>query len=191
MKKIFFRIILAVLILVLLYASAWLCFYQFVCKPHISDDLTNMSESESTPFTVWYTDYQAPPDEMKNQFFLTVSKFGLWKLTIGGMSSVSVDTKAPPITLPDGTTTYPSYSNSGTPYNLGIFIDYNIFGKIKKIKCRVSKSGDNNHSFFEVNESLDLIQKDTLTEEQIALYNDAKEYLPYYFETTKSKFGFQ
>lgn len=184
-------ILIVLLSAAVLYSLAWFAFYFFVCKPHLTDESVRMSD-EGEPPGYAYIHYEAPMDENYNHFYLTFPKFGHWTLSFAAVSSYTVDTSGEAYELPDGSLTYPEKTMSGTPYNIGFDAYCNIFGKIKRIVFRITPSGADDaviYSFL-VDENMNLLNEDELPEEAVAMFQDAKQYLHYYFDTAKNTFRF-
>lgn len=192
-KKLRIPIIITIVIIALIgaYSLSWLLFYQFVCKPHITDELKDVTDRDQLPFTYLYTDYEASMDQDRNHFYLTVPRFPCWNMSASGVSSYKLETDSEPIMTEDGYTTYPHHTLSGTPFNIGVDIRFNVFGQPSEIICHLSRSGDDNtHGPFKLDESLNLLNDDELSSSDIKLFNEASEYIPYYVTTIKEKFNF-
>ena len=172
-KKALIIVLLVILFAILFYCISWLYYYNSVCKPHITTELSYQEDEVATR----YKCYVSEPDENYNRYFIFVPKFGNFTCYCSARSSVGID-KTDFIENPDGSIEYSNtYNMSGAAFDYSMIAEFQFNGEIKCYKFNVTSNSDDDKyaqaAFLMLNESGDLLNEDSLTDKELEIFKDS------------------
>ena len=172
-KKILLFGSLVLLFAFLLYSIFWLYYYKSVCKPHITAELSFQEDEIATR----YKCYASEPDENYNRYFLFIPKFGKFNCYFSANSSIGIN-KSDFTKSPDGSIEYNStYNMSGALFDYSMLAEFGLDGNIECFKFNVTPNPQQKKyaqtAFLILNDKGELLNGDSITEKEIAIYDDA------------------
>ena len=167
-----------VIAIALTYVCIWLLFYQFVCRPHITDNLTL---NDTGIYKYGYFNAYEVKDNSDN-YMLSVPKFLSFKFYGGMASGQFIDE--------DDTVSNPS----GLDFDIVQLFDFNLIGNVKQYRFSItalkSQNGykQNNNYLFILDRNGNLLNESELNSSGMSLYNDSVEDLQKIIEKEKEFF---
>ncbi|MBE6842626.1 MAG: hypothetical protein E7510_07330 [Ruminococcus sp.] len=187
-KSIILKILLVIVIILVVYATSWFAFYFLTVKPHISDS-SKVTLYEKKALETYYDSY-IPNESIEytnkpyDNYIMYVPRLFSFSFYVTGGSSINFDTKKDTCENP-----------TGSKYYYGFMADVDVFGKIKNYNFEICIPTNEGYldctTTYRTDKNGNLLNKDELSEENIKLFNDAKNGVCSMIETTNTLFGFQ
>lgn len=174
-------LLITVLFFAIFYSAVWLIYYNKIVNPHITEYVVEEPQMEHLSTFDFHKVYAVSQPADKSAYCIFVPGFGSYSFYVGASSGQSID---------DGVTK----NANGSDFNFMLIAEFNIHGAIKSYKFNVmpvESERDYNleAAFFNLNENGELLNSNDLSENEIQLYNDAKQEMIEYIIHTKQYFA--
>lgn len=160
----------------ILYGGLWTAYYFIIVRPHITESL---SEDDSGYYG-YFNAYETGVDEQYYDYVIYAPKFGSFIFYCTMSSSVSTDGGS-------------QHNINGSPFDYSMIAEFNIAGNIESYKFNVQpmplREGYANAALLILDENGELINRDDLTDPEIAIYDDTKAEMTDIIHRTQNVFN--